>query len=472
MLNSALKADACVYLADGEYTIEDNFPAGATIIGAGENVVLNIQDKIYTVNGNATIENAKIAFSNSGYKGFQGNVDLNFKNCVIEGQPFLYGAKATFEGCTFVQTDPEQYNVWTYSVHEANFIDCVFNCAGKSVLMYNEANDLVQNVSFDGCTFNASAPCNGKAAIELGTSQLTTGVYTVTIDDTTVNGFANGSVSGNPLWNVKNGNRGTVVVDGQTLCLAGAELVGEGLWKSGSKYSVINAEGLALINSKMVSRTAGVGITIELLSDIDFIGKTWTEVDSHIDWNSTMNEFNGNNHTISNLTINGRAMFLRFSNLHDVVVKNVSFDNVTINYNGINAAVVVGQTYDNVLLENVDVKNSSITGKYKVAALIGSVYDEDKASIVATLKGCDVENTTVKSTNYDFCTAGMVAFVYADNGESAKFEDCTVSNLSIYAKPNGYAYHAAIYTKELNEDIVLFNEAEGVTVTNVTFEEI
>ena len=473
-LNAAITAasgDHKIMLLDGEYTIDPKVynKAGVTIIGAGENVTLDIKDQIYTINGTATIENVKVVFSNNGYTGFQGGVDLNFKECTIEGQPFLYGTKATFEGCTFVQNDPEQYNIWTYAVLEANFIDCVFNCAGKSVLVYSEANDLVQKVNFEGCTFNASAPYNGKAAIEIGTSQLTTGMYKVTINDTDVNNFANGSVSGNPVWNVKNGNRANVIVDGEVCTVGGADMVSDGLWKSGTTYSVTNAEGLASINSRMANKTAGKGITINLLSDIDFTGKTWTPVDSHADTAFEIDEINGNGHTISNLTIEGQAMFTRFAGSDDVVVKDITFDNATVNSNGnINTSILTVQTYQNVLLDNVDVKNSSITGGYKVAPLIGTVYNESSTTITATLKNCDVENVTVKATTYDFCTTGMVAFVNAGDNDDIKFENCTVKNVMLYA-PNVYTAHAAIYTTGSE---TLFNEAEGVTVTNVTFENI
>jgi uncharacterized protein YjbI with pentapeptide repeats len=328
----------------------------------------------------------------------------------------------------------------------------------------------VQNVSFEGCTFNAATPAgDGKAAVEIGASNLTTGLYNVVINNCTANGFDAGSVSGSTLWNVKNGNRANVTVDGEICFVGGADAIGNGLWKSGSTYSVTNAEGLALINSKMVNNEAGVGITIELLADIDFTGKTWTPVRSHIDWKSTMNELNGNGHTISNLTINGKAMFTIFANSHDVVVKDITFDNAQVNTSDINAAIIVGQTYNNLLLENVDVKNSTVVGSYKVAALVGTVYNEGASTITATLKGCDVANTTVKSTGFDFCTAGMVSFVYADDNDKIEFENCSVSDVKLYGPANGYTAHAAIYTTGSE---TLFNEAEGVTVTNVTFENI
>ena len=468
-LNAALKTYTCVKAKEGDYTLT-TFPAGAKIIGSGEDTVINATS-IITVNGAVNIENAYIVMSNDGYKGFQGNVELNLKNCTIEGQPFLYGAKANFEGCTFKQAVKDNYNVWAYAVKEASFTNCVFNCDGRCVLIYQEGPSLIQNVTFEGCTFNAATPADaGKAAVEIGASNLTTGLYTVVINDCTANGFDAGSVSGSTLWNVKNGNRANVVVDGEICFVGGAEKVSDGLWKSGSTYSVTNAEGLASINSKLSAMSAGRDVAIEILADIDFTGKTWTPVTSHIDWNNTVNSINGNGHTIKNLTVNGQAMFTKFANSHDVVVKDITFDNAKVSSTGINVAIIVGQTYNNLLLDNVDVKNSSITGNYKVATLVGTVYDEKASTVTATLRNCDVANTSVTSTQYDFCTAGMVSFVYADDNDKIEFENCTVSDVKLYGPTTyGYKAHAAIYTTGSE---TLFNEAEGVTVTNVTFENI
>ncbi len=252
------------------------------------------------------------------------------------------------------------------------------------------------------------------------------------------------------------------------------EMVAEGLYKNSEGHHLVaNAEGLANLNAKMIDKTLGKGITVKLLADIDFTDKTWTPVDSHVDGAFTIKEFNGNGYTISNLTIEGQAMFTRFSNCakgedETVTFKDVTFDNATVNSTAINSAIIVVQTYNSTLLDNVDVKNSTIVGGYKVASLIGTVYNEDASTITATLKNCDVTDTTVKALTYDFCTTGMVAFVYADDNDKIEFENCTVSNVKLYA-PNVYTTHAAIYTTGSE---TLFNEAEGVTVTNVTFENI
>lgn len=202
-----------LYLLDGTYTFA-KYPAGVELVGYGDNVVFDLQGKVYGVNGgDVAIENVKLVFSNANYKGFQHTNVESYKNCTIVGQPFLYGADVTFEGCTFEQTSASAYNVWTYGAKAVKFVDCVFNSAGKSVLIYAEGSSNGQVALFEGCTLNASAPAEGKAAIEIDSS-LIKGVYDITINDTTATGFANGNVSGNSLWNNKKGDKATITVDG------------------------------------------------------------------------------------------------------------------------------------------------------------------------------------------------------------------------------------------------------------------
>ncbi len=200
-----------VYLENGTYTLA-SYPAGLEIVGCGDNVTLDVTGKKYGVYGDVAIENIKLVFSDANYTGFQHtNVEV-YKNCTIVGQPFLYGNDVTFEGCTFEQDSASAYNVWTYGAKNVKFIDCVFNSVGKSVLIYTESGN-GQEVVFEGCTLNASAPADGKAAIEIDSS-LISGVYDITINNTTANGFANGNVSGNSLWNNKKGDKTNITVDG------------------------------------------------------------------------------------------------------------------------------------------------------------------------------------------------------------------------------------------------------------------
>ena len=243
--------------------------------------------------------------------------------------------------------------------------------------------------------------------------------------------------------------------------------VATGLYKDASgEYQVANAEGLAALNTMIANGTAGKGFVINLISDIDMTGKTWTTVDSHVDFGCYMSEINGNGHTISNMTINGQAMFRRFAGSGDVVIKDVTFDKTTINSTALNTSILTVQSYQNVTLDNVDVKNSSITGNYKVAPLIATVYNESSSTITATLKNCDVSDTTVKG-NLDFMITGMVAFVHENDNDKIVFENCTVTNVALSANSIGYNAIAYVYTND-GSAAGCFNEVPGVTVTNCT----
>ena len=250
--------------------------------------------------------------------------------------------------------------------------------------------------------------------------------------------------------------------------------VADGLYRdpeNAVKYYVFTAAGLEAINGMMADKTAGRDTVVEIMADIDFAGKTWVTVDSHADTAFEIAEINGNGHTIYNLTINGQAMFSRFAGSGDVVIKDITFDGAVVNSTILNTSILTGQTYQNVLLDNVDVKNSSITGAYKVAPLIATVYNESATTITATLKNCDVSDTTVTSTSFDFFTCGLVSFVYTTNNDCVEYENCSITNVALKAVSGGYNYHANIhYTADDTDDQI--NEHPGVVVTNVTFERI
>ena len=253
------------------------------------------------------------------------------------------------------------------------------------------------------------------------------------------------------------------------IAASNATEVAPGLYKDdASEYHVVSAAGLNALNTSWTT-TDNRNAVINLVADIDFAGYTWTPLESHSDTATSLKELNGNGYTISNLTINGQAMFKRFAGTGDVTVKDITFDNAKVTTSGINASILTVQSYQNVLLDNVDVKNSTITGAYKVAPLLGSVYNENSTSVTATLKNCDVSNCVVKSTSYDFFTAGMVAFVYASNNEKIVFENCTVTDVTLTGPTAYYELHAFVYCDDKDEDN-LYNEVEGVTVTNCKFE--
>ena len=412
-------------------------PCGSNA-GVRPGLVKDITMKDVVVNGSS--HDAAIFWGNC-------NTNVDFENVTVDGASITGGSNV---GALVSRTSIEDPN----KEIKVNFKNCV-----------------VKNSTLEADNLNADPTgASGFIGRAYGKTQLT--FEDCSVENNTINnanGLVGGAVYGYTTW-YGNGFYGTGACDTFTNWNGlFVETVAEGLLKKDSAYVVMNAEGLAALNAMMVNKTAGKAVKVTLGADIDFAGKTWTPVDSFVDSPFYFSELDGSGYTITNLTINGQAMFTRFAGSGNVTIKNVTFDNAKVNSNGnINTSILTVQTYQNVLLDNVDVKNSTIIGGYKVAPLIATVYNEGASTITATLKNCDVENTVVKATSYDFCTAGMVAFVYEGDNDHILFENCSVKDVQLYA-PNVYTAHAAIYTAGSE---TLYNEVEGVVVENVTFENI
>ncbi len=191
-----------------------------SIIGT-KDTVIDMKNKINKAKS-ISFEGVTVNFGANDYCGFQHTGKLTYRDCTITGKQFLYGDEVEFNNCVFEQ-DIADYNVWTYGAGKVLFKDCTFNCAGKSVLIYNEGSINGQTVEFKNCKFNASAPVAGKAAIEIDSSLLRNGIYTVIIDQATadsVRGFGTGSASNSTVWNNKKGTKATVIVAGSTVLSA------------------------------------------------------------------------------------------------------------------------------------------------------------------------------------------------------------------------------------------------------------
>lgn len=189
---SAAPADGVVFTSNNPETTIISIPAAVTAT-------------------NVKFENVTVESPNTNYVGIQHATSVRYTGCIITGQPFSYAADAYYDNCTFKQTSADAYNIWTYGSTRITFNKCEFQCAGKSVLVYNEGAVTSQTATFNDCTFNASAAV-GKAAIEIDSSLGT--LFNVIINNCTATGFSNGTVSGNPLWNEKRGTKAQVTVDG------------------------------------------------------------------------------------------------------------------------------------------------------------------------------------------------------------------------------------------------------------------
>ena len=162
-----------------------------------------------------TFENMTIQAGEGDFDGVVCN-ELAYKNCTIKGKLTLYG-KATFIDCVFENDMANQYSIWTWGGTDVTFEGCKFNTNGKAILLYGRATEAKPtNLVVNNCIFNdGKNGAAGKAAIEIGNDYNAT--YTLTVNNTTVNGFANGQNTNSKLWANKNSMDAahlTVTIDG------------------------------------------------------------------------------------------------------------------------------------------------------------------------------------------------------------------------------------------------------------------
>ena len=205
--NAVAQENATIVVPAGTFTAPASVADGVTIEGV-EGTVIDIPTAVAYHDKNLTFKNITMKSPNTNYIGIQHAASVKYVDCTIEGMPFSYATEAVYENCTFKQTSSDAYNIWTYGSKNITFNNCVFNCAGKSVLIYNEGTLSAGVVTLNKCKLIASQPVEGKAAIEIDSSFSS---YEVNINDCTQEGFANGSVSGNPLWNKKKGDKSVKV---------------------------------------------------------------------------------------------------------------------------------------------------------------------------------------------------------------------------------------------------------------------
>ncbi|MCQ2075246.1 MAG: hypothetical protein MJY77_08740 [Bacteroidaceae bacterium] len=463
----------------GTYTVP-NISYNITVEGAVTDVVFNCEGSgsIASIPNGSTFKNVTMNFGNSGYHGFQHAGHIIMDGCILNGLFFSYG-DMTFKGCTFNQEN-EEYNMWCYG-NDVTYDGCTFNSKGKFLNVYNEGNDdgTPWNIVAKDCVFNTSKA--NKAALNIKeTCNAIFLKYNVTVKNCSCNELQNslenkddGSLYRvSSIWQVddrKDGATGiNVTVDGLKVypfCSKDAD----------GNYHIINAAGLLQFHDLYADGKVAYTAKVYIDNDIDFTGKTWTACEWHADGNKKgFALFDGQNHTIKNFTVSGQGMFSRWACIANIgatpYFKDIVFDGAKNVTSTLNVSLFCGQVYQNAKIENVTIKNSQFEGTYKVAPFVGTVYDE-KPAITATLtmKDCKVENTTVRSTKYNYCTCGMVAWVSdIDDNDKIVFEgNNVVEDVTLYKSNVNYNLFGRIYWGDGGDDGTAHDEAANVTVSNV-----
>ncbi len=218
--------------------------------------------------------------------------------------------------------------------------------------------------------------------------------------------------------------------------------------ETGTTYAIGTAESLsgfaAAVNGLGKSYA---GETVKLTADIDLAGVAWTPV-GQTGATQFLGTFDGQNHTISNLSIDdaittkdhSTALFgwiERHGNDADylMAVKNVKVDGATVKGHH-NVAVIAGYLIGTI-------ENCHVTGAEVVCSHANDDACGDKAGVIAgiaaeakaLITGCSAANSTVKASRdagqiVGACIVGKVENCSATNVTVESLGDCTGANIA------------------------------------------
>lgn len=134
--------------------------------------------------GTVTFQNMTLRSSTKDYLGFIRADKTVVENCVINGKTFYWGyTSAEFINTTF-NAPTGDYAIWTYSSPEMTFDGCTFNASGKVINVYTDYSAGKHNitVNFNNCTVNSSS---GKTALNINDSNMGSYKYILNISNST-----------------------------------------------------------------------------------------------------------------------------------------------------------------------------------------------------------------------------------------------------------------------------------------------
>ena len=174
--------------------------------------------------GTVTFKNMTLRSGSADYLGFIRPDKTVVKDCVINGKTFYWGyTSAKFENTTFNAPNGD-YAIWTYSSPEMTFDGCTFNASGKVINVYTDysAGKHDITVNFNNCTVNSSS---GKTALNINDSNMGSYKYILNIsgsnhvtaerDTTTCTQLFGFGGKLNELFKNSNSGRTEVNIDGK-----------------------------------------------------------------------------------------------------------------------------------------------------------------------------------------------------------------------------------------------------------------
>lgn len=242
----------------------------------------------------------------------------------------------------------------------------------------------------------------------------------------------NGNVEGGIVLCTKCGDSETtgqierISVTGGTFSTDPSDYVpfGYDLEQVDGKYVVSTSTELTVNNTDQLMKFAAsvnagndyAGKTITLNSNIDLTGKTWVPIGNAE--NPFRGTFNGVNHKISNLSINGTTNYVGlFGFLDGGIVENIEIQSVSITNTSDDTGAAVGRIENNGKVSNVNILSGSITGNKRTGGVVGTI------KAYGTIENC-TNAASVTSNTYN--AGGIVgAAYYTVSGKEMYIISCT-----------------------------------------------
>ncbi|MCQ2345226.1 MAG: hypothetical protein MJZ82_00465 [Paludibacteraceae bacterium] len=232
-------------------------------------------------------------------------------------------------------------------------------------------------------------------------------------------------------------------------------------------YHILNAQGLEDFAAAVNGGNLFAGKTVVLDKDIDMTGVNHTPIGGLVSYPSVTFEglFDGQNHTISNLTTSDNTANYACAGLFGSLtgsVKNVTLKNVNITSTHYAGGICAYSSSYNTNIENCHINGGTITS---TPELLGTEYDNgDK---VGGILGYNGETGSIKNCSVN----GLTITAYRDLGgiagaTNAKIIGCSVTNTTIIQdNTNGYKTSIDTYHEILGRDL-------GTTPTDCTFSNV
>ncbi len=262
---------------------------------------------------------------------------------------------------------------------------------------YGTTTATVTNAVVTGCTITGEKA--EKSGIVFGSvNDMDATITTSDITGNTVFGVAN---SGKVVGRFIN-NSGT-----NTLFINGAQYLVDGVTVENNVYSISTAQGFAYASANLFAK----GGTFEITTDLDMSGVAYTTLDNKNATNRKAMTINGNNHTISNLKVEGG----QYGAL-------IGYASTTIN---INDLTIANSTF---------AADNNKDGEYASGAFCGWITEGAKVN----LNNCKSINNIIGSAKY---VGGLCGFVAGYNPKT--ITNCQVIGGTItseYTEDGGAKY--------------------------------